>query len=168
MEDYTKANKYFDQLTMVCKSVAKEATRYALCHIEVNEKHIVATDGRRMACLDNFGIEPGRYMVHRCTKTQIVIMPVDVDGNFCSYQDILPENIRGDEKIKISDGVFAIKDGRLTSLLYNIAKHGACLPVSFVKDFQAADSFHVISGDRPVAFYAQNFVCIIMPVDGNK
>ena len=168
MKEFTRYYKYFSQLTMVCKSVATKSTRYALCHIEVNDKHIIGLDGRRMACLDNFGIEPGRYLIHKCTVSKITIMPVDVEGKFPQYVDILPETIREDEKTKITDGDFRCKDGRLTSLLYNIAKRGVCLPVSFVKDYQNTDKFHVISGKRPVAFYAENFVGVIMPVDGNK
>jgi len=163
--EITKTHKYFDQMRMVCLCVPKEATRYALNYVEVNEKHIVGTDGHRMACLDNFGLPIGRYKVAKITKTKVEIyIDPDADGNYPKYQDIIPETIREDEKEKIP---LMYEMHGLSILHYRIAKKGVCLNISFLKDFMECDTYHVIDKDRPVSFYKENFVAVIRPIDGD-
>ena len=162
MLEFTRTHKYFEQILMVCRSVAKkDSNRFSMKYIEVNDKHIVATDGHRLACLDNFGIEPGQYIPVKVTKSKIQIESTEIKGNFPKYQDIMPASTMKTERAIMPDH----PDHPLSLLVFGIAKHGACVKVSYAKDFMACDSYYVISKNRPVAFYAKNFVGIIMPIN---
>jgi len=166
--EFKKNHKYFKQLQMVCRCVGKTHKRYALCHIEVNENHIVATDGRRLGCLDNFGITPGWYRVTKCTKTIIELFPDTVEGNFPVYEDIIPELCREDEKITIKTPEYQegmnIDISKLSRLAYDISQFKTMVYVDYLKDFLNCDSFHVIAPDRPVCFFSEGFIGIIMPI----
>jgi len=170
MLEFTKIHKYFNQLSMISKSIAKEPTRYALDNIEVNDKHIVATDGKRLACLDNFGIDSGRYKVTKCTKSLIQWFPVEPEGNFPKYEDIIPEAPREDEKQLIKEASSPYhkpKEGKTTILAYDIAQHKTLVYMPYLVEYQDCESFYVTSPDRPVQFFAESFVGIIMPTNAN-
>lgn len=163
--DFTKTHKYFDQLTIVCKSVCKDEKRYAMCHIEINENHIVSTNGYQFACLDNFGIVPGRYVAYKCNKQIIGLSPITVNGNFPKYMDILPDPIDTEDRCTIRPGSFCVKEGKLSLLMFDIVTEGAAVSIPMLKDFMSAASFFVSSKDKPIHFYAENFIGVIMPFD---
>lgn len=173
MLEFNKSHKFFSQLSMVCKSVSKESMRYALTIIEVNEKHIVATDGRRLACLDNFGIDPGRYEVVKCTKSLIKLCTTDLEGNFPKYTDIIPECSREEDKKKMQtpDNAWNLPNAikaKVSSVMFLLGVAGVCVYTDYLADFIACTDFYATESDRPVAFYADSFVGVIMPMKVNK
>ncbi|MCK5017513.1 MAG: hypothetical protein KAS32_10640 [Candidatus Peribacteraceae bacterium] len=159
MKTFNTQHKYFARLSMVCKSVAEKETSTLRSQIKVDNKHIVATDRKRLACLDNFGLSNGRYIVHKCTKNEIVLISVEPVG-------IFPQNI-GDLSPDICDDVKFCLGHDLSIAHYCIAKQGACLSIPYLKDYMAADKYHVISPTHPVLFYAKEFIAVIMPMNVN-
>ncbi len=157
--EFTKVHPQFKKLHMVCKSISKEASRYAINHIEVNKKHIVGTDGRRMALLDNFGIKVSRYEVVKCTNSKILIYPVESEGKFPKYEDILPEDVKDEDRSTLPDD--------LTIAHYRISKAGVCISIDYLKDYIEADQYHVTTKDRPVSIYADGFIAVVMPVNAD-
>ena len=159
MLEYEKHHKYFERIRMVALSVAKEATRYQITTIEVNEKHIVGTDGRRLACLDNFGIKPGRYAVTKCTKSKVVLFPSELEGNFPKYEDIIPEPCKDENKCNLPNNISIAH--------HHISKAGACIDIAYLKDYIETSEFYVNGKDRPVVFYDTDFVAVILPMNAN-
>lgn len=162
MLEYTKNHPKFTQLYMVCKSVAKEAIRYALQTVEVTEKHIVATDGRRMACLDNFGIEVGRYKPIKVSKSCVTLVKVEAEGNFPDYEAVLPKERSDFEKLA------RVESENISLQHYRIAKAGKCIIIDFLADYMMA-GWWVIGRDdaSPVEFYSDGFRAAIMPITGD-
>jgi hypothetical protein len=160
MVEIKKTHPKFDQLRMVCLSVSKEDTRYTLAGVMVNEKHIVGTDGRRMACLDNFGIDAGYYCVCKVTKSLILMAPKELEGNYPKYDDVMPkESPRKDDLNVIPDCGPGVSVWH-----YRIAKAGRCVNIKYLADYAAADDWYVSDVDRPLQIYAQGFVALIMPI----
>ena len=175
--EFTKAHNYFDMLKMVCNSVAKDSTRYALCHVEVNEKHIVSTDGRRLALMDNNGIlEPGRYSIGKNIQSKIQLFKDDtIEGNFPKYEDIIPIDYE-----KTSKKLQGVVLDTLTQTAFRIFSKGVCITLDFIKDYLSADRFYIQESDkpdiadntRPVVFTSElsngiKFVGVIMPINAD-
>ena len=162
MIEFKKVHKYFNQLRMVCLSVAADDTRYALSGVMVDEKYIVGCDGKRMACLENFGIDPGYYDVCKVNKSVIKLEPKELEGNFPKYQDILPEKTpRKDELNVIPDCSTSVSVWH-----YRIAQAGMGIIIKQLQDYADADDWYVLAADRPLQIYAKEFVAVIMPIKG--
>ena len=162
MYEFTKTHKYFKQLAMVVKSVSKENVRYGINQILVDDKNIVATDGKRLACLKTtLGLPAGRYVCVKNTKTMIQLVPVEVYGNWPKYEYILSEPPKEDEKQQVASGVDV---EALSITAYKIAQHKTAANIEYLRDYMACDSFYVSEPDRPIQFYAEDFHAIIMPI----
>ena len=167
MLELRKSHKFFREMKMVCNCVPNDQTRYALNCIVVTDKDIVSTDGRRLAKLDNFGVDPGRYIIIKNTKSLIQITAAEIEGNYPNYDDIIPDLPREDEK-----KVFTAFDSskyethKLLSLfLFKLATEDkVCIHVDYLKDFIYSDSYYVCDPERPVMFFADCFIGIIMPI----
>jgi hypothetical protein len=92
-----KNARFLEQFDYVLKARAKEAARYTINFLLVEQDRIVATDGRRLHYADIAGIgaiyAPGQYEVLKHNRTNIVLLKVDDDkaGNFPKYEMLIPD-----------------------------------------------------------------------------
>ena len=155
--EFGKEHMYFSQLRMVCKSIAKDDTWYNITRIEVNEKHIVGTDKRRLAILDNFGLEPGQYEVGKLTQTKITLFKAKSGGRFPKYKGVIPTIENEDCKCCLPNDISLAH--------YHISKAGVCIDIAFLKDYMGADKYCVVAKDKPVLFFADKLIAAIMYVN---
>ena len=159
MIEYSKNNQYFSRMRMLCLCVAKEDSHYTLAQIEVNKKHIVGTNGKQLACLDNFGLDVGRYVIAKLTAAKIIICKVESGGNFPKYAHIIPPTPKNEE--------LSVLPYDLSIAHHQISQAGPCIYIDNLSDFMDCDDYYVQAKDEPVTFYAKGFVGVVMPVNAD-
>lgn len=89
-----KQNNGFGQkLAWVARAVYPDEIRPFMQFINVDEKYIVATDGKRIYILEHdcTFLEPGKYQVILKQQYKIGIAEIFIDGDFPKWQKVVPD-----------------------------------------------------------------------------
>lgn len=148
-----KGHEYFTRLQMVVKCRAKRNKRHALTHIEVNKEHIVATNGVVLGCLDNFGLEIGRYKCWSDSEL-IDLQPIPISElKFPPYKEILPKRT-----------CFYDVPDTVEKVLQECGRKGVIVVRENLEIFMKAKSFLIQGKSLPIVFFNTHFIGLVLPI----
>ena len=86
-------NPLLEAVRFVSKARAKDSSRYAIQYVKIEEDMLLATDGHRLHIAHvKHPWEPGFYEVLKNNQTKMLLLRVDTDLKFPTWQDVIPRH----------------------------------------------------------------------------
>lgn len=166
-----KHDPKYDDIKFVIKAKAKDEIKPVFYNMYVDENGVAScTDGKRLHCAKETGLETGFYSVVKITKSEIILNKFETDiGTFPNIKQVIPDDASVVKTIEVSGRNLKLNGNAwgITDIIRAMDERNT-VAINFVNDILGDDNelfkVKIFAMGVPVKFESGNKTAVIMPI----